>query len=253
MKNRFQDKAIIVTGGASGIAQVACGIFAREGGKVMIADINIDGANKVADQLKKEGGEAVAMKVDITSLDEANKLAQATIARYGKIDILANIVGGAIPDKVGPFAQSSPEVWRRMFEINLFSAFNCCRAVVNHMIERKSGKIVNVGSVAGIIGQANTADYAATKGGIIAFTKTLAKELAQYGINVNCVSPGTVGTPRVLKFPEESIKRILRGIYLGRLGKPEELAAAIVFLASDEASFCVGSNFIVDGGMSLGY
>jgi NAD(P)-dependent dehydrogenase (short-subunit alcohol dehydrogenase family) len=250
---RFQDKVAIVTGGASGIARETSYILASEGAKVVVADINIDAANKVTDDIKGQGYEAIAIKVDVSNLEEANQMAKTALDKFGQIDILANIAGGAIPEKIGPFSDSVKEVWDRIFGLNLFGPLNCCRAVVNHMIERRYGKIVNVASVAALVGQANTADYAAAKGGIISFTKSLAKELAPYGINVNCVSPGTIGTERVRRFPEEMIERIVRAVHLGRLGKPEEVANVLVFLASDQASFVTGANYVVDGGVSLAY
>lgn len=252
-EERFKDKVAIVTGGASGIARATSHILAREGAKVVIADINIEGANKVADEIKAQGNEVMAVKVDVTSLEEANWMAKTTLDKFGHIDILANIAGGAIPGKIGPFSESHKEVWDCIFALNLYGPLNCCRAVVNHMIERRYGKIVNVASVAGLIGQANTADYAAAKGGIIAFTKSLAKELAPYGINVNCVSPAFTGTERVLSMPEEFLQKQIRMIHLGRYGKPEEIANVIVFLGSDEASFVTGANYVVDGGITLSY
>ena len=134
------------------------------------------------------------MATDVTDMDAAQNLAETTVSRFGRIDILANIAGGSagpvIKTKYSPFAESSKERWDEMVALNLYGTLNCTRAVVNHMIERRSGKVINVGSVAGIIGMQKAAEYSAAKGGVIAFTKTLAKELAQYGINVNCVSPG---------------------------------------------------------------
>jgi len=250
---RFRDRVAIVTGGASGIARVTAHILASEGARVVIADINIDDADRVAGEIKAQGGQAIALKVDVTSLDEADRMAKAALDKFGQIDIMANIAGGAIPTKIGPFSQSDKEVWDRIFALNLYGTLNCCRAVVNHMIERRYGKIVNVASVAGMVGQANTADYAAAKGGIIAFTKSLAKELAQYGINVNCVSPALTGTERVLSMPEEFLQRQIKMIHLGRYAQPEEIARVIVFLASDEASFVTGANYVVDGGLTLSY
>ncbi len=249
----IKDQVAIVTGGATGIGRQTALRLAREGAKVVIADINIDGANKVAEEIKALGQEAIALKVDITSLDEANQMAKATLDKFGQIDILGNIAGGAIPGKIGPFSQSVKEVWDRIIGLNLYGTFTCTRAVINHMIERRSGKIVNIASVAGIVGQANTADYAAAKGGIIAFTKSLAKEVAQYGINVNCVSPAFTGTERVLSMPEEFLQKQIKMIHLGRYGKPEEIANVIVFLASDEAGFVTGANYVVDGGITLSY
>lgn len=249
----IKDQVAIVTGGAIGIGRQTALRLAREGAKVVIADINIDGANKVAEEIKALGQEVIALKVDITSLDEANQMARATLDKFGQIDILGNIAGGAIPGKIGPFSQSVKEVWDRIIGLNLYGTFTCTRAVINHMIERRSGKIVNIASVAGIVGQANTADYAAAKGGIIAFTKSLAKEVAQYGINVNCVSPAVTGTERVLSMPEEFLQKQIKMIHLGRYGKPEEIANVIVFLASDEAGFVTGANYVVDGGITLSY
>jgi NAD(P)-dependent dehydrogenase (short-subunit alcohol dehydrogenase family) len=243
----------IVTGGASGIGRQTSLRLAREGAKVAIVDLNLDGANKVGEEIKALGGEAIALKVDITSLDEAHKMAQAALDRFGQVDILANIAGGAFPSKMGSFAQSNRAMWDLNINLNLFGTFNCTRAIVNHMIERKKGKIVNIASVAGIVGQATTADYAAAKGGIIAFTKSMAKELAPYGINVNCVSPAITGTERVRSMPKDFLQKQIDTIHLHRFGEPEEIANVVVFLASDEASFVTGANYVADGGITLSY
>lgn len=243
----------IVTGGASGIGRETASRLAREGAKVAIVDLNIDGANKVAEEIRALGGEALALRTDITNLDEAHKMAKAVLDKFGQVDILANIAGGAFPSKMGSFAQSNRETWDLNINLNLFGTFNCTRAVVNHMMERKKGKIVNIASVAGIVGQATTADYAAAKGGIIAFTKSMAKELAPYGINVNCVSPAMTGTERVLSMPKDFLQKQIDFIHLHRYGKPEEIANVVVFLASDEASFVTGANYVVDGGITLSY
>jgi len=243
----------LVTGGASGIGRQTALRLVREGAKVALVDINIDGANKVAEEIKALGGEALSLKVDITSLDEAHRMARAVLDRFGQIDILANIAGGAFPSKMGSFAQSDRAIWDLNINLNLFGTFNCTRAVVNHMMERKKGKIVNIASVAGMVGQATTADYAAAKGGIIAFTRSLAKELAPYGINVNCVSPSMTGTERVLSMPKEFLQKQIDYIHLHRCGKPEEIANVVVFLASDEASFVTGANYVADGGITLSY
>jgi len=243
----------IVTGGASGIGRETALRLTREGAKVAIVDINLDGANKVAEEIKAIGGEPLVLKTDITNLDEAHQMAKAVLDKFGQIDILANIAGGAFPSKMGSFAQSNREIWDLNINLNLFGTFNCTRAVVNHMMERKKGKIVNIASVAGMVGQATTADYAAAKGGIIAFTKSLAKELAPYGINVNCVSPAITGTERVRSMPKDFLQRQIDTIHLHRFGEPEEIANVVVFLASDEASFVTGANYVADGGITLSY
>jgi len=148
----------IVTGGASGIGRETALRLSREGTKVAIVDINLDGANKVADEISAAGGESLALKTDITNLDEAHRMAKAVLDKFGQVDILANIAGGAFPSKMGSFAQSDRQVWDLNINLNLFGTFNCTRAVVNHMMERKKGRIVNIASVAGMVGQATTAD-----------------------------------------------------------------------------------------------
>jgi 3-oxoacyl-[acyl-carrier protein] reductase len=243
----------IVTGGASGIGRQTALRLAREGAKVALVDKNLEGANKVAEEIKALGGETLALEIDITNLDEAHKMAKAVLDKFGQVDILANIAGGAFPSKMGSFAQSNRETWDLNINLNLFGTFNCTHAIVNHMIERKKGKIVNIASVAGMVGQATTADYAAAKGGIIAFTKSMAKELAPYGINVNCVSPAITGTERVRSMPKDFLQKQIDTIHLHRFGEPEEIANVVVFLASDEASFVTGANYVADGGIPLSY
>jgi len=243
----------IVTGGASGIGRQTALRLAREGAKVALVDKNLEGANKVAAEIKALGGETLALETDITNLDEAHKMAKAVLDKFGQVDILANIAGGAFPSKMGSFAQSNREIWDLNINLNLFGTFNCTHAIVNHMMERKKGKIVNIASVAGMVGQATTADYAAAKGGIIAFTKSMAKELAPYGINVNCVSPAITGTERVRSMPKDFLQKQIDTIHLHRFGEPEEIANVVVFLASDEASFVTGANYVADGGITLSY
>ena len=253
---RLKDKVAIITGGGSGIGRETCRLFAREGAKTIVADLIIDEATKVADELKAQGHQALAMKIDITSLEQVNRLAEAVLNKFGQIDILANIAGGsagpAIKTKLGPFAESTKERWEDMIHLNLYGTFNCTRAVINHMIERRSGKIVSFASTAGMIGMQRGAEYSAAKGGIIAFTKALAKEVARYGINVNCISPGVIGSPRVQGLNKDMIQQWQEGIPLGRLGKPEEVASVVLFLSSDEASYVTGENITVAGGLPLG-
>ena len=256
MTMRLNDQVAIVTGGASGIGLETCKLFVGEGATVMIADLVSEAADRLAAELKAQGHEVAAMATDVTDMDAAQNLAETTVSRFGRIDILANIAGGSagpvIKTKYSPFAESSKERWDEMVALNLYGTLNCTRAVVNHMIERRSGKVINVGSVAGIIGMQKAAEYSAAKGGVIAFTKTLAKELAQYGINVNCVSPGVIGTQRVLEATLDMVQTYLGGIPMGRLGEPEEVAKVVLFLASGESSYITGENIVVAGGMTLG-
>ena len=208
---KMQDKTAIVVGSARGIGEATARRLAREGAKVVVADLDLDGASKVADEIKALGHQAMAMKVDMRKMDEVEQMAKATVDTFGQIDILANVAGGSIGAGTwgisdhrtqGPFAQSTKEDWDLVIDINLNGARNCCRAVVPYMIERRYGKIVSVASSSGMMGHKENYHYAAAKAGIIAFTKSLAKELAQYGINVNCVSPGGIETPRTLALTE---------------------------------------------------
>jgi len=249
----LEGKVAIVTGAAGGIGQAMVRRFAREKCKVVATDILGDKLNDFVKELKKSGHQVIGVKADITDLGEAEKLAQAVLDKFGQIDILANVAGGAIGTEIGPFANSRKEVWDKIINLNLYAALNCTRAVINHMIKRRTGKIVSIASISGMFGQVGTADYAAAKAGIIGFTKSLAKEVAQYGINVNAVSPGIIGTARVLAFPEDFKQNLVQRVYLKRLGKPEDVANLIAFLASDEASYITGEVVVIDGGVTLGH
>lgn len=253
---RVKDKVAIVTGGGGAIGRETSKLLATEGAKVMVADLNIEAANKVVNEIKALGHKALAIDLDTTKVDKAEQLAKATLDNFGQIDILVNVVGGSagpfIKTKLGFFAQSNKERWEEIVNLNLLGTFNCTRAVINHMIERRSGKIVSIASTSGVIGMQKAAEYSAAKAGIIGFTKALAKEVGPYGINVNCVSPGVVGTPRVLEMAKELIPEWTKGIKLGRLAKPEEIASVVFFLVSDESSYITGQNIVVDGGLSLG-
>ncbi len=253
---RIKDKVVIVTGGGGGIGRELAKRAAKEGAKVMVADLLVEEANKVVDEIKAQGYEGISMKVDITEIDEVNQLAKATLDNFGRIDILANVAGGSagpvIKTKQGVFAQSNRERWEDMINLNLYGALNCTWAVVNHMIERRSGKIVNFASTAGVIGMQRGVSYSAAKAGIIGFTKALAKELGPYGINVNCISPSVVASPRLFTMKKEWVEGWRKSIFLGRLAKPEEVANVALFLVSEESSFITGQNIIVDGGLTLG-
>ena len=253
---RLGDKVAIITGGGGGIGRETCRLFAREGATTIVADLIIEGASAVADELNAQGYQALAMKIDVTDLDQAHHMADAVLGEFGRIDILANVAGGsagpAIKSKLGLFAESTKERWDDMIHLNLYGVLNCTRAVINHMVERRCGKIVNIASTAGMIGMQRGAEYSAAKGGVIAFTKALAKEVAPYGINVNSISPGVIGSPRVREINNDKIQQWLEGIPLGRLGKPEEVATVALFLASDEASYITGENIVVAGGLPLG-
>jgi 3-oxoacyl-[acyl-carrier protein] reductase len=253
---RLKDKVAIITGSASGIGRATAYRFAREGAKVVIADMDMEGAQKVADDINSEGYPAMAIKVDMTKPAEAERMAKETLEKYSQIDILANVAGGSrgrfIRDKVGPFSESTKEEWDRIIDINLTGPRNCIRAVINHMIGRKYGKIINLSSLAGLVGGNNACDYSAAKAAVIGFTKALAIEVSPLGINVNCVAPGIIGTERVTALPAEDRRKLIEGSKLGRMGTPDEISNVILFLASDESSYITGETIPATGGGDLG-
>jgi len=252
----LEGKVAIVTGGANGIGRATALRLAQEGADVVVADIDMERAGEVVDQIRALGRRALAINVDVTKSDQTEEMAKAVLREFGQIDILANIAGGGPRDRRAPFHKSTEEVWDFVIDFNLKGVRNSTRAVIEHMIERKSGKIINIGSTAGTMGSTTKmmADYAAAKAGVIGFTKSLAKEVAQYGMNVNCITPGPTATEDFLsRNPKEVVEKLASTIHLGRMGKPEEIASMVSYLSSDEAAFITGSNIVVDGGVSLGF
>ena len=253
---RLTDKVAIVTGGAGAIGGEITKLLAREGAKIVIADVNTEANSRMVDEVKALGSEALAVCVDVIEIDQASKMVEAALERFGQIDILVNVAGGStgssIKTKMDFFARSEKTRGEEILRLNLLAPLNCARAVINHMMERRSGAIVSISSTAGVIGMMKGVEYSAAKAGIVGMTVTLAKEAAEYGIRVNCVSPGIVGTERVFKMAPDRIPQWEKGIKLGRLCKPEEIASAVLFLVSDESSYITGQNIIVDGGLCLG-
>ncbi len=252
----LEGKVAIVTGGANGIGRATALKLAECGADVVIADIDMENARKVVDQIREMGRRALALKVDVTKSSDTDQMARTVLTEFGRIDILANIAGGGPRDRRAPFHKSSEEVWDYVLDFNLKGVRNSTRAVIEHMVERRSGKIINIGSTAGTMGSTTKAmaDYSAAKAGVIGFTKALAKEVAQYGINVNCITPGPIATEDFLnRNPKEVVDKLKSIVHLGRLGRPEEVASLIAYLASEEGDFFVGSNIVIDGGVSLGF
>jgi 3-oxoacyl-[acyl-carrier protein] reductase len=254
---KLEDKVAIVVGGASGVGRASATLLAQEGAKVMIADVVIENANKVADNIKAKGGEASTVKVDFRYEEEVNEMVRVTLEKYGKIDILVNAAGGIVgtllptnltgnlPVRGAPVAEQTKELWDWMMDMNLNGPRHCVRAVINHMIERHSGKIVLVSSVAALDGLAGNSDYSAAKAGVIAFVKSLAREVAQYGIQANCVTPSAT-------WSEGRQAAMARGRQEGReikvdmtgMAMPEELAEAVLFLVSSASDHMSGQNII---------
>ncbi|MEM4518643.1 MAG: SDR family NAD(P)-dependent oxidoreductase [Sulfolobales archaeon] len=243
---RFENKVVLVVGGAGGMGRATVEEFVREGAKVVIADIDFEKARKIVDEFKSLGNDVLAVKCDVTKLEDVKNAVEVALRTYGKIDILVYLVG--ILGEVAPVWESSVESWDKVMNVNLKGAFLFCKEIAKHMISRGEGKIVMVSSVAGKDPNPYMAAYDASKAGLIAFARCLALELAPYKINVNCVVPGLTETPFIGFMTEEAVKRSASLIPLGRPAKPEEIAKIIVFLSSDDASFVTGAAWNVTGG-----
>ncbi|MFC1942861.1 SDR family NAD(P)-dependent oxidoreductase [Chloroflexota bacterium] len=253
---RLENKAAIVTGAGWGLGRAIALSLAQEGADVVVTDINIETAQKVAEQIKASGHRAMAIKADVTNSKEVDEMVNASLREFGKIDILVNNAGGSAREKCTEFRESNEETWDFVIGRNLKGTFICTRAVINHMIQRKSGKIVNIASIAGVRSEAGQVDYGASKGGVLAFTRSLAQEAGPFGINVNSVSPGIIlGTAASENVPREITEQALSKQYLkrsdGRYGEPRDVANAVVFLVSEESSFITGDNILVSGGLGI--
>jgi NAD(P)-dependent dehydrogenase (short-subunit alcohol dehydrogenase family) len=243
---RFKDKVVIVTGAASGIGREIALSFAREQANVVIADIALDQAEKVAQEVEAAGGKGLAVKTDVSNGEEVKSLVRKALETFGKIDILVN---NAAWWPVKYFMQQSEEEWDKQIKIIYYGTLYCTRAVLEHMIERKSGVIINIISDAGRIGEPTLSVYSGAKAAVNMFSKALAKEMGRYRIRINCVAPSLVETPGAQSFIEKIGKdRLIRAYPLGRLGLPKDVARAVLFLASDEAEFITGQTLSVNGG-----
>lgn len=243
---KLKDKVAIITGGAGSIGQAICRQLAGEGAVIAVVDLNIEQAQAVAHQIMQSGAQAIAVQVDVRDRQSIRRMVQTVLDQCGSIDILVNNAGGSARSECSLFHQSNDDVVQRILEINLMGPIYCIRAVVEHMVQKQAGKIINIGSIVGMQGLPKCADYSAAKGGIIAFTKSIAMELGEFGINVNCVSPGLV--PR----PDQDAESMRKTNYLNAICTPDDVANVVRFLVSDDAKFITGQNYVVDGGRSLG-
>ncbi len=242
---RLKNKVAIITGGAAGIGRAAVEKFVAEGAKVAIWDVNESAGNELVSQL----GDVVSfMKVDTSNPESVETAAKLVVDHFGTIDILINNAGIT---RDATIKKMTFEQWNQVISINLTGVFNCVKSVSPVMIEKGAGRIINTSSVVGLYGNFGQTNYAATKSGVIGMSKTLAKELGKYGITVNAVAPGFIGTDMVRAMPEKVIDMMVGKTPIGRLGTPEDIANAYTFLASDEASFISGSVLSVDGAVTL--
>jgi len=249
---RFKDKVAVVTGGTAGMGLEAVRGFAREGAAVVVNDINEESLAKTIEEIRAMGGRATPAPGDITRRETIDGMVAAALENYGRLDILFNYVGGEPGGAaLTPFVEQSEDRWDKMIALNLKSTIMSCRAALDPMMAQKYGKIINTGAIAGKVGGPCMALYSAVKGGIIAFSKALAIELAPYNINVNSVCPGPTATPGMKTVLANAPEQAAAVTALKRIGKPEEVASAVLYLASDEAAFITGQALSVDGGATM--
>ena len=252
--SNLSGKTVIVTGGGGGIGGATSRRFAADGAKVAVFDMNLEAAQKVADAILAAGGNAAAFKCDITNRAEVDVALAATEAQFGPVDVLVNNAGW---DVFKPFVKTVPAEWERLIAINLTGALHMLHAVLPGMSERKYGRIVNIASDAARGGSSGEAVYSACKGGLVALSKTLAREHSRHNITVNVVCPGPTDTALLAgvaegaRDPAKLIEAFRSAIPLGRLGQPDDLASAIAFFGSDEASFITGQVISVSGGLTM--
>lgn len=251
---KLEGRAALVAGGGRGIGRAVALALAREGAQVAIADILKDNAEAVRDEIQQMGQKALALRVDLTKRAEVENSVQEAISRFGSLDILVNSAGW---DRLEPFIESNEETWEKILAVNFKSVLHTTKAVLPHMISRGRGKIINIGSDAGRVGSTWEAVYAGAKGAVIAFSKTIAREVARHKINVNVVCPGLTDTPLLEAIQSRSaetrrlIEAITKATPFRRVAQPEEIAEAVLFFASPGADFITGQTLSVSGGLTM--
>lgn len=252
-------KVALVTGAGQGIGREIAKTLAREGAAVAVNDIFLERAQAVADEIEKVGGKALGVKADITNSEEVDGMVKQIVDKFGRLDILVNNAGIPVARRttgasVGPFLELTKKDWDMQIGVNVFGSMNCTKAAVARMVEQNYGKIVNIISDAGRVGEVKMTPYATAKAGIIGFTKTLARELGRNRINVNCISVGAT-SHEGQQIPDEMQQKMLKaypiGQGLGRIGKPSDIANAVTFMASDAADFITGQVLSVSGGYTM--
>lgn len=243
---RFDEKVVLVTGAASGMGVSEAKAFAQAGAKVVVADVNAEGAKQIAKEIADEGGEAIGIGVDLTDAEQLKSMVDDINAHYGKIDVLINNAG--VFDKYATLLDTSDELWDMIYNINIKAVFRLTKLVLPQMIERGNGAIVNIASIAGLVANKGGAAYTSSKHAVIGLTKHLSSTYAKDGIKINAICPGTIVTPLikdvVANIPKDNVPML-------RFGTPEEVAELAMFLASDEAAFMNGAIVPIDGGYTI--
>ena len=245
---QLKDKVALVTGGARGIGKAIALTLAKAGADIAVADVNLEEAQKTAVEIEGLGRKPMAISVDVTDYVKVEEAVNKILDKFTKLDILINNAGIT---KDNLLLRMGQQEWDAVLTVNLKGAFNCIKAVSRPMVKQRSGKIVNIASIIGIIGNPGQANYAASTAGLIALTKTAAKELASRNINVNAIAPGFIQTDMTAKLPQELQQKMKEAIPLDKFGTPDDVAAACLFLASEDSSYITGQTIVVDGGMVM--
>ena len=244
-------KVAFITGAGRGIGREIARTLASRGMDIIVTDVNIDNANETVSIVEKEGGKAVAVYCDVTKLESVQEAVGASLAHFDTIDVLVNNAGW---DKVEPFLKSEPSTWKLIVDINMMGQIHTCKEILPVMIKNGSGKVINIASDSGRVGSSGEAVYSAAKGGVIAFTKTMAREMARHKINVNCISPGPSNTPlfeEIGSYNEGIAAALEKAIPFRRLAQPSDIANSVAFLASEEADYVTGQTLSVNGGLAM--
>ncbi len=245
---RFKDKIVVVTGSTRGIGKTIALTFAREGATSIIIGRNAQTADHVRDEFHKQGFKAESFGCDVTNTENVEKMVNKILDKFGRVDILVNNAGITRDNLLLRMSEAD---WDEVINVNLKSVFCVTKIIAKVMLKQKKGKIISISSIIGITGNSGQANYAATKAGIIGFTKSVAKELASRNITVNAIAPGYIATDMTAQLKDNAREDILKNIPLGRLGKSEDVAGICLFLASEESSYITGQTIVVDGGMAI--